>query len=114
MYDVINVALGEISPAELLKRAQTATLPLIIDVREPWEIERTLFPLPHRQIPMGQILTVLPDVDPEEEIVVACHFGRRSAHTCFILNNQGYKKVYNLKGGIDAWSQEIDPLIPRY
>ncbi len=109
-----DMRVKDISPAELLKMTSSATPPLIVDVREPWEIELAAFPLPHVNIPLGQLTVRLDEIPVEQEIVITCHFGGRSTQTCFILQNQGYERVYNLRGGIDSWAREIDSTIPRY
>jgi rhodanese-related sulfurtransferase len=91
-------------------RGETATL---IDVREPeeWEIARIegaeLLPLSRFQEWIGML-------DRADEIVVMCHHGVRSGQVCAYLAQEGFPKVSNLAGGIDRWSDEVDPLIPRY
>ena len=106
--------LKEISVQELWARHQNSSLPLIIDVREPWEIKKATFPVPFEAIPLKYLEARLDFIDYNQEIIIACHFGGRSQQACFVLHNRGYDNVYNLKGGIDAWSQNIDPTIPRY
>jgi rhodanese-related sulfurtransferase len=81
--------------------------PLLLDVREPWEIQRcALDGAVH--IPMGQIQTRLHELDPEKEIVVVCHHGLRSNMVASYLARNGFANLYNLSGGIDAWAREID------
>jgi rhodanese-related sulfurtransferase len=53
-------------------------------------------------------------LDPERPTVFLCHHGIRSAQVCAYLSRQGFEKIYNLSGGIDRWSTEVDPSIPRY
>jgi len=55
-----------------------------------------------------------PTLDPERETVFICHHGIRSAQVCAFLARQGFAKIYNLAGGIDRWSTEVDPSVPRY
>jgi rhodanese-related sulfurtransferase len=107
-------SLKELSPQELLELSASTFFPQIVDVREPWECKRAPFPLMHMEIPLGRIAFELDQLAFERDIVVVCHFGRRSAQACFILKSHGFENVYNLCGGIDAWAQTIDPQIPRY
>jgi rhodanese-related sulfurtransferase len=95
----------------------TAPAPLLLDVREPWEFElaaihidgwRTL------HIPMNEITERLAGLEPTQPVVCICHHGARSAQVVAFLERQGHTAVYNLAGGIDAWSQQIDPRVPRY
>lgn len=87
---------------------------VLLDVREPWEIAKASI-AGSRNIPMGELPSrALRELDPEEEIVVVCHSGVRSLKTTVWLRNQGFEKVQSLRGGIDAWSREIDPQVPRY
>ena len=106
--------LKEITVQELSSRHQEGSTPLVIDVREPWEIEKAALSIPFQAIPLKYLEARLDFIDHDQEIVLACHYGGRSQQACFILHNRGYDNVYNLKGGIDAWSRTIDPTIPRY
>jgi rhodanese-related sulfurtransferase len=88
---------------------------VLIDVREPDEfatasIDGAL------QIPMRTVPSRLADLEPhrEERIVVHCHHGGRSARVAQWLRDQGFERVQNMTGGIDAWSQQVDPSVPRY
>ena len=106
-------AIPEMSPHEL-KRKMDAGEPFeLIDVREPFEYEiariggATL-------IPLGEIFERLDDLSGEQPIVVHCHSGKRSAQAVGLLQQHGFTKVYNLEGGIDAWSDQIDPNVPKY
>ncbi|QJD30346.1 rhodanese-like domain-containing protein [Methylococcus geothermalis] len=95
----------------LLKSAEPK--PLLLDVREPNEfaycrIEGSL------HIPMGEIASRLNELDPDREIVVVCHHGMRSFQVAQFLETQGFERIINLSGGIDAWAREVDPGMPRY
>jgi rhodanese-related sulfurtransferase len=88
---------------------------VLLDVREPDEfttasIDGTL------QIPMRTVPSRLADLEPHrgERIVVHCHHGGRSARVAQWLRDQGFEKVQNMAGGIDAWSQLVDTSVPRY
>ncbi len=85
-----------------------------IDVREPWEvaeayIEGSLL------MPMGDVpARAHQELDPDEHLVVFCHLGQRSLNVTAWLRNQGFENVQSMRGGIEAWSGEIDQTVPRY
>ena len=87
--------------------------PVVLDVREPWEHEVCSIP-DSMLLPMQQIPTRLQELPTDADIVVVCHHGMRSADATAFLSQQGFKSVKNLVGGIDAWSKQIDPGVPRY
>lgn len=93
----------------LLERPDT----ILLDVREDEEVAFNHIPgythIPMNLIPLRQ--NELPDDRP---IVLYCHHGIRSQHAAMYLANAGFDQLYNLKGGIDAWSIEVDPTVPRY
>ena len=86
----------------------------LLDVREDWET--TLAPVPAQivHIPMGQIADRLAELDPARETVVICRSGGRSLEVARFLAGHGFAAVYNLAGGILAWSRDLDPRIPQY
>jgi rhodanese-related sulfurtransferase len=102
----------EISPAEL-KTLLAADPPVLLDVREPWEVETAQLP-DCVNIPMAQLPQRLAELEKDRTIVVICHYGTRSAQAADFLSRKGVKDARNLTGGIDAWSQEIDSAVPRY
>ena len=104
--------LSEIDPIELKQRIEKGERPLIVDVREPWEIA-TASLTGTLNIPMGDIPSRLAELDPDRETIVMCHHGVRSAQVAMYLARNGFERVLNLAGGIDAWS-EVDPSVPRY
>lgn len=65
-------------------------------------------------IPLHLLTTRFHELDPESEIILVCHHGSRSMQAAYFLVNQGYRKVANLVGGIDAWAAHIDPNMARY
>ena len=67
-----------------------------------------------RLIPLGQVPKRLSELDPEADIVVHCKSGMRSAKACGILRQAGFEHVRNMKGGILAWSDKVDPSVPKY
>ncbi len=92
-------------------------LPLLLDVRELWEAALARIEiegLATRLIPMGQLPERLDELDRLQSIVCYCHHGMRSLQVVAFLQRQGFDSVYNLAGGIDAWSLQIDPGVPRY
>lgn len=103
----------EIMPTDLASRAGTETAPLLLDVREAWELEiARLADAVH--IPMGQVPDRLGELPRDRDIVVMCHAGGRSARVCQFLQQQGYSRVLNLAGGILGWAEQVDPSLPTY
>ncbi len=103
----------EVTVAELAEKLKSANPPLLIDVRQANEFAYCRIPGAELR-PLGEIQTWSRDLDPEAEIVLQCHTGIRSAQAANYLARLGFKHVYNLEGGIDAWAAEIDPDMPRY
>lgn len=104
----------EITPAELKKKLEAKEKIVVLDVREPWELE-TAHVANTKNIPMGEVpKRAHQELDPEEHIVVMCHHGVRSANVTAWLQQQGFEKVQSLQGGIDRWAREIDPKVPTY
>ena len=105
----------EITAPELdaWRKDASRAAPHVVDVREPWEFDRahlddtTLIPM--REIP-GRIAELPADTD----LVLLCHHGSRSAQVAAWLARNGFARVHNLAGGIDAWSRLVDPAVPRY
>jgi len=86
---------------------------VLIDVREKWEYD--LCKLPNAVLPpLGSLQSTPPEADKQQTLVVYCHHGRRSMIACTILESLGYADVYNLTGGIDLYSENIDPTVERY
>jgi sulfur-carrier protein adenylyltransferase/sulfurtransferase len=85
----------------------------LIDVREPFEFEIARID-GAKLIPLGDILGRADELDREQTLIVHCHSGRRSAQAVRLLKQRGFANVYNLEGGIDAWSEFIDPTVPKY
>ncbi|HEU4721050.1 MAG TPA: molybdopterin-synthase adenylyltransferase MoeB [Gemmatimonadaceae bacterium] len=103
----------EIAPRALAERIAAGAVPALLDVREAheWEIAR----LPQaRLVPLHALPDVVHTLDPEEELVVYCHHGMRSAAAVAWLRAQGFDRARNLTGGIDRWSREVDPSTRRY
>jgi sulfur-carrier protein adenylyltransferase/sulfurtransferase len=85
----------------------------LIDVREPFEFEIARID-GARLIPLGEVAERSDELQREQPVVVHCHSGRRSAQAVRLLQQRGFANVYNLEGGIDAWSDFIDPTVPKY
>lgn len=93
--------------------AQTGAKPVLLDVREAWELNICSLP-GALHIPMGQIPARAGELDPEQELVVVCHHGVRSLRVAQHLASRGFNKLYNLQGGVNAWAREIDPAMQTY
>ena len=119
--------ISQVSPAgfpawrERAALSAPAGLPVVLDVREPWEIATAsiredgfaLVCIPMREIParLGELRA---DHSAERPVACLCHPGMRSLQVAGYLAQNGFSDVVNLQGGIDAWSQQVDPLVPRY
>ena len=103
----------EIAPAELKQTLDRGDKILLIDVRELWEYDIAHIAA-SKLIPMGSIPANLQSIDSGDPVVVYCHHGMRSLDVAVWLRAQGVENVRSLAGGIDRWSLEIDPKVPRY
>lgn len=108
-------AVPEITASELKARLDAGDTPLLVDVREPYEAGIADLP-EHGQlrIPTGDLMARMKEVDPEREVVVYCRSGNRSAWATMVLRQSGYERVLNLKGGVLAWREEVDPSLTPY
>lgn len=107
----------ELTPTEFCERwpsdQSRSTGVVLLDVREPFELDiASVDGVLH--IPMQEIPARLRELPPDRALVIMCHSGGRSRRVAEFLAQQGFAEVFNLKGGIDAWSTEIDPQVPRY
>ncbi len=103
----------ELSPTEVKARVEARNGTLLLDVREYDEvatasIEGAL------HIPMGELGARLGELPKDKNIVIFCHSGSRSLMVAVQLKRRGFQKVFNMAGGIDLWSQQVDPGVPRY
>jgi rhodanese-related sulfurtransferase len=104
----------EVNPAEVKRRMQAGERLRLIDVREPWEFERARIE-GSELIPMRTIPESLGHLDEfAADLIVLCHHGVRSLRVVSWLREQGVENCASLEGGIDRWSLEIDPTVPRY
>ena len=108
-----NGGVPEITPHELAARIARGDDFDLIDVREPYEW--TIGRLPGaRLVPLGTLAEALPTLDSARDIVVHCRSGARSANAVRQLQAAGFRRVWNLAGGILRWSDEVDPSVPKY
>lgn len=102
-----------ITPRQVIERLKAGDRFRFIDVREPQEYAVA-------RVSEAELLSLtrfnewIESLSPDEEIVVMCHHGIRSANVCLYLTRNGFEKVYNVEGGIDLWSVEADENVPRY
>ncbi|CAN5387788.1 molybdopterin-synthase adenylyltransferase MoeB [soil metagenome] len=102
-----------LSVQELKSRMQSASPFILLDVREPFEFEMARI-AGANLIPLGELPARWRELDRAKDIFVLCHSGVRSERAAEFLRRQGFTKVANVAGGIDAWSEEVDPDVPRY
>lgn len=102
-----------ITPQDLKARQDQGETFLVLDVREPWEVQEASV---HGalNVPMDDVPASLDKIPHDRPVVVMCHTGSRSSFIADWLETRGYHNVLNLVGGIDRWAWEIDPDIPRY
>jgi rhodanese-related sulfurtransferase len=105
----------QISPAELAAwlADKNRAAPLLLDVREPWEHDKARI-AGSQLVPMGQIQARIAELSKENEVVAICHHGGRSLQIAMYLEKNGFSRVHNLAGGIDAWSRTVDASVPLY
>lgn len=103
----------QVAPPDLAARLDAGEDLVLLDVREPIEVEFCrLESAVH--VPLAEVPGRLDEIPRERTVVIYCHHGIRSQHAAAWLAGQGYARVENLAGGIDAWSIEVDPSVPRY
>lgn len=103
----------EISVADLKKKRDAGDTFVLLDVREPDELETAAID-GITAIPMMEIPQRYAELPQDTDIIVMCHHGGRSARVTQFLNDRGYDRAVNLDGGINAWSEQIDPAVPAY
>jgi adenylyltransferase/sulfurtransferase len=107
-----EVQVPEITPRELKSRLDRGDDLFILDVREPHEFQ--ICNLHGHLIPLGELPRRVHELDSSHEIVVHCRSGKRSAEAVDFLQKAGFRKIQNLRGGILAWSDDVDPRVPKY
>jgi adenylyltransferase/sulfurtransferase len=109
----VTVTVPSVSVQELKRKLDARERIQLIDVREPFESEIAKIDSA-RLIPLGELPARLEDLDRENYMVVHCHTGKRSAQAVQLLQRAGFPNVFNLEGGIDRWSDEIDSTVQKY
>ena len=102
----------QMEPAELKRRLDAGECICVLDVREPHEFATAQ--IGGRLIPLNDLPQRVGELDPTQEIVVHCKLGGRSQRAAEFLAQAGFKKLHNLSGGIQAWSEKVDPAVPKY
>jgi adenylyltransferase/sulfurtransferase len=108
-----GLAEGEIDPVEVKAKIDRREPFVLIDVREPHEYQIGHIPYA-RLIPLGELPKRVSELNSADEIVAHCKSGMRSAKAVDFLKQAGFRKVKNMKGGILAWSDKVDPTVPKY
>jgi sulfur-carrier protein adenylyltransferase/sulfurtransferase len=108
----VTNGIPEITPTELKTRLDRGDDLFILDVREPHEYQ--ICHLNGKLIPLGELPRRVSELDSSKEMVVHCRSGKRSADAIQFLQKAGFKKLWNLKGGTLAWSDQVDPSMPKY
>ena len=103
----------EVTPVELKRKIDVGKRIVLLDVREPYEYALCRIKN-SKLIPLGELERRVSELDRSAETVVYCHTGARSARAVELLSSKGFRRVRNLKGGIRAWAEEVDPKIPIY
>jgi rhodanese-related sulfurtransferase len=112
--------IDQVRPADLARWIQSqpaGSTPVVLDVREPWELQ-TASVKPEGfelvAIPMNDIPARLAEIDAARPVACLCHHGSRSQRVAMFLAGNGFERLANIAGGINAWSGELDPSVPRY
>jgi rhodanese-related sulfurtransferase len=103
------------TPTELADRLRASNPPRLLDVRQ--AEEHAFVALPNSTLlPLGELMSRVDEIEEwkDAEVVVYCHHGIRSANAVAQLRAAGFSNVHNLSGGIDRWTTEVDPSLPRY
>ncbi len=103
----------EITASELAALLEAGPAPILVDVRERWEYDLVHL-ADSRLMPMGGLLSSGKNLPVDAHVVAICHMGIRSLNSALFLRSIGVAKAQSLSGGIDLWSRQIDPKLPRY
>jgi adenylyltransferase/sulfurtransferase len=103
-----------VEPEELARAMKEENKPVLVDVREPFEVDISDLPWESTLIPMNELAARVHLLSSADDIVVYCRTGSRSAQATKFLQSIGYRKVRNLRGGVNGFAQEVDPSIPVY
>ncbi|HEY7389413.1 MAG TPA: molybdopterin-synthase adenylyltransferase MoeB [Bryobacteraceae bacterium] len=108
-----KVTENEIEVTEVKAKLDRGDNFVLLDVREPHEYQIAKIP-GAKLIPLGEVSKHVDEFDKDADIVIHCKMGGRSAKACTIFRNAGFQHVRNMKGGITAWSDQVDPSVPKY
>jgi molybdopterin/thiamine biosynthesis adenylyltransferase/rhodanese-related sulfurtransferase len=108
----MNNGIPQISVTDFKRKQDAGEDIFLLDVREPHEFQ--IASIGGHLIPLGDLPARVSELDPNREIVVHCKMGGRSQKAAEFLQQAGFKKVQNLAGGIQAWSEQVDPRVPKY
>jgi rhodanese-related sulfurtransferase len=111
----MQAPIQQVAPGELKAWLDDAgrAAPLLLDVREPWEAAICRID-GSRLLPMGELISRWPDLDPDEPMMATRHHGLRSLQVAHFLARAGFAQPLNLRGGVAAWADEVDPSMARY
>ncbi len=108
-----SMSIQHLNPADVVALLAGADAPIIIDVREQWEYDLVHLPV-STLIPLNSLSAKASDLDPSRSYALLCHHGMRSEMAANWLMQHGFSRLINIDGGIDAWSMDVDPALPRY
>lgn len=103
----------EITPKDVKQRLDRGDKFLLVDVRQPWEFDLCRIE-GAKLVPLDALTSSLGEIAAADDVVVYCHHGRRSLDAAVFLRQQGVEGARSMAGGIERWSAEIDPKMPRY
>lgn len=112
--------IDQVRPADLdtwIQSQPAGLAPVVLDVREPWELQSASVKPEGFELvalPMNQLPARVGELDPQRPVAVLCHHGARSQRVAMFLAGNGFQRLANIAGGIEAWSGERDPAVPRY
>jgi sulfur-carrier protein adenylyltransferase/sulfurtransferase len=112
--EAVQNEVASLTPEELARTMKGDAKPVLVDVREPFEVEISNLPWDSTLIPMNEVAARLHELSTADDIVIYCRTGARSAQATKFLQSIGYEKVKNLRGGVNAYAEEVDPSIPVY
>ncbi len=103
----------EATPREIKQRLDAGEKLTLIDVREPQEVMTAAID-GAEEYPLSQAISWIDTLPKDQELIIFCHHGGRSAQVAMALAHRGHTNVTNMTGGIDQWSQQVDPSVPKY
>ncbi len=108
-----NNSVNSLSPNDIKAVIETSPGCVLLDVRQAWEYDHAKI-AGSTLIPLHELPSQIEQLNLDAKTICICHHGMRSLQAAHFLLNSGFKEIYNLDGGIDAWSLNVDPSIPRY